>query len=259
MSLEILSREVWEAIPSKRPPTDSIMLEGITFHWNGPPLGLYEADWVPGYLRRTQLSHMFSDQLGPNGANDIAYNLGLDRFGRVWEARGWDVVNAASGGSPQNSTSVAVELILGKGDPFTSVVRNAMAAVCREYLGRGPQRRAHWYGHRDWVATECPGAEIYGFIQDGLPALIEHPEPPTKKDVQNMRCFQDPNATLWVIREDGKANTEQIANTLGLPLSSIMPSLRNLFKWGYLLDNPDDAPKRTFEDMAFIKNGSYDS
>jgi hypothetical protein len=263
VAIEILPRSLWDALPPKTPPTKSIMLDGITFHWNGPPLGLYTADWVPGYLQRTQRTHMFTDQLGPSGGNDIAYNLGLDRFGRVWEARGWDVRNAASGGSPQNSTSVAVELILGKGDPFTGVVRNSMVQLCRSYLDRGPQRRANWYGHRDWVATECPGTEIYAFVRDELPGLVQAPPPANNpfnpKGQTNMRCFQDPNGTLYLIREDGKVDVQKQANTLALAPTAIFPALRELFRAGFLVDDPDAAPRFTFEAMAFIKNGAYDS
>ena len=44
----------------------------------------YEPDDVPGIMRGIQAFHQ-----GARGWNDIAYNHLIDRWGRIWEGRGW--------------------------------------------------------------------------------------------------------------------------------------------------------------------------
>lgn len=259
MAVPILSRSEWGALPPKRPPARVKMLDGMTFHWNGGGLGNYKPEWVPTYLRSTQNFHMFSDQLAIGGASDIAYNLGIDRFGRVWEARGWDVWNAASGGSPQNATSVAVELILGKGDPFPDVVKQTMVSLCQDYLAKGPDRQPHWYGHKDWIKTECPGEEIYSFIKNDIPDLLGSVTVPTPRIGEDpMRCFKDPNETLWIIRDDKKIRAELIYDFYQLSQNELFPALDELFKIGLILDNPRNAPALSWNAMALIQNGAVE-
>lgn len=258
--MEILSKAYWGAQPTKRPPSIVIMQGGLTFHWNGGPLGQYREEWVPDYLRSVQNYHMWSNALGENGANDIAYNFGIDRFGRVWEGRGWDVWNAASGGSPQNANSVAVEFIFGKGDPFPQAAKDAAIWLSRQYLAKGPNRQPIFRTHRDWIGTECPGNEIIDWVHNTLPGLVAAPPPDVNPVIgeEPMRLFKDPNGTYYILRDDKKIPIETVFNHYQIPSDKWFPSMHELHKAGVILDNPDTPPQFSWEAMVLIQNGAVE-
>lgn len=183
--LSINPRSSWSA----RTPTSLIYAsldQGIVFHWNGPPLGAYSepSDIIYG----TQGFHM-----NIKGWSDIAYNYAIDRFGTVHEGRGLDIRNAASGTDWSNSSLLAVELLMGDGDIFDERFKSAMIKIAKWYtitLGRV----ATFYGHRDIVATDCPGNAIYSFIQQ-LPSLLVLPEEEEDMD----KLVESDNGTIYIV------------------------------------------------------------
>jgi hypothetical protein len=138
---------------------------------------------------------------------DIGYNLAVDAFGRIWEARagGIDlpVVGAHAGGYNAESTGMVV---LGT---FTDVAPSAAAIAALEHLlawklslhgvpalGRARVRvdpagavysrfppgahvsLPHIAGHRDGDTTDCPGDALYGElagVRGTAHALAPHP------------------------------------------------------------------------------------
>lgn len=184
--LSINPRSSWNAKPP-RSFSEASLTRGIIFHWNGPPKGEYSEIEVPNIVKDTQNFHMDTQ-----GWNDIAYNYAIDRFGGVWEGRGLDIWNAASGTTFANSNLLAVELILGEGDVFSQAAKDAMIQIARWYtitLNRTPK----FYGHKDIVATSCPGDEIYAFIQT-LPTLL----PEEKKEDMASIVVSD-NGTVYIV------------------------------------------------------------
>lgn len=141
---------------------------GVAVHWEGPSMGAYSEDAVPGLLRGIQRYHQATQ-----GWADIAYNYVVDRFGGVWEGRGWNARSAANGTNSSNSNYLAVCYLGGEGDPFTAEAANAISWLFQEHVRRGG--RAEITGHRDHVATACPGDEIYAWLH-GTPLAPQSQE-----------------------------------------------------------------------------------
>jgi LysM repeat protein len=131
---------------------------GITIHWEGPGLGSYAPEAVPALLRGIQNYHMDA-----NSWRDIAYNFLVDRFGEVWEGRGWASRSAANGTSAANDSSIAVCYLGGVGDEFTDEAKEAIRALRSQHLSRGGMPVLH--AHRDHVATACPGDAITAWVR----------------------------------------------------------------------------------------------
>lgn len=97
------------------------------------------------------------------GWNDIAYNFLVDRFGVIWEGRGW----APAGGhcTGMNTPYLGV-CYLGDDDAgvadLTPQAQDAFAWLYRE-ANRRAGKTLTPMGHRDGPqdSTECPGDEIY--------------------------------------------------------------------------------------------------
>ncbi len=170
--LVVVHRDGWDAAePRSRTWLPSEV--DYTVHWIGSPdLGDYAPADVAGILRDVQRSHMVGQ-----GWSDIAYNFAVDRFGGVWELRGWNVRSAAQGSSEGNGGSLAVVMLLGQHDaPPTDAAIDAVILLRRELLARGGN--APVWGHRDWVGTACPGNDLYAALDRVRADVLTPPPPP---------------------------------------------------------------------------------
>lgn len=128
-----------------------------------------------------------------NGWNDIGYNFLVDRFGQIFEGRagGIDlaVIGAQAGGWNSKSTGMATIGDFGRA-PFPEVGMAALTRLIAWKLGRhgvpasgavplvsggGTENRYPYgqtvvlprvCGHRDGCKTDCPGAVLYGQLDD---------------------------------------------------------------------------------------------
>jgi hypothetical protein len=146
----------------------------------------YSAASVPAMLRSIQAFHM-----DVRGWDDIGYNFIVDRFGRIWEARGGGpdraVVGGHTGGFNTGSTGVSVlgtfdsqapnnEIVEGVSrviawkfaqrnvDPFGSSVLTSRGGDIHPPGAQVPM--ANISGHRDLGQTSCPGALLYAQLQN---------------------------------------------------------------------------------------------
>lgn len=156
LKLQVNSREDWGGTPSS-PASFAALDEGIIVHWNGPAMGAYRVDDVPGIILNTWRYHVQS-----NGWADIAYNFSIDRFGDIWTGRGDRKWNAASGTTYANMNYLAVEMLCGEGDGFTDAMKSALERLALAYVESG--RAPHAYRHRDVTQTACPGEEIAAHV-----------------------------------------------------------------------------------------------
>ena len=102
------------------------------------------------------------------GWSDIAYNLGVDQNGDIWELRGIDRQCGGNGGTTTNRRGQAILAIMGTGEsPSQDMIRGIREAVgmiraehpsCRKILG-----------HRDSfeASTSCPGSKLYALVRSG--------------------------------------------------------------------------------------------
>ncbi len=98
------------------------------------------------------------------GWDDIAYNELVCRHGYVFEGRGFGVRSAATG--VDNSHTYAI-CFLGDDKKnrkdITAKALQALIDITRSY-GRGAGKKFKYRGHKDFMQTSCPGAELYSII-----------------------------------------------------------------------------------------------
>ena len=176
----ILTRSQWGARPPAVTPTIAADLKIAVVH-HSVTNNTYSREEVPALLRAIQTYHM-----DVQGWNDIAYNMAVDRFGRIWEARAGGVGENVIGGHAQGfNTYSAGVMVLGdfsSAQPSQAAV-DAVADVIgwrfaneqidvrgtTQFTSLGGPRYTSGtvvqlpriVGHRDVGVTSCPGSELY--------------------------------------------------------------------------------------------------
>jgi hypothetical protein len=122
------------------------------------------------------------------GWSGVGYNFVIFPDGSVWEGRGWLLVGAHC---PQHNTSgVGVQIhIGGNQEPSVAALR-----ACRELYDEACRRSGRTLlkrGHRDGIATECPGDVLYSWVQTGMPA----PAPEITQE-DSMGVYVEPEGQL---------------------------------------------------------------
>lgn len=151
---------------------------GLAYHWEGPGQGDYAQGDVPAKIRGIQRYHM-----GTHGWSDIAYSFVFDRYGDIWDARGWNARTAANGSNAGNGGFLAACYLGGEGDPFTPAAQMAAATIFRAHVERGGAPVATC--HHDHTSTACPGGDIHNWIIAGghlSGAVIAPPEDDLQPD-----------------------------------------------------------------------------
>ena len=132
---------------------------------------------VEGILKR------IDDQHRRNGWGGIGYNLVVDYAGRVYEARGINVLGAHAARS--NTVAYGICYI---GDGRKRITPEAIEAIRKlvKKLQRRSSKKLEVVGHGDVNSTSCPGGKIYKLIKGGVfsseykkPGL-RLPKPPTR-------------------------------------------------------------------------------
>jgi len=134
---------------------------GITVgHWEGPRL--WGDLWWAGHDTCAQKVRVIQNYHMNNNYSDIAYNEIPCPHGWIFEGRGYGVANGASGTTHANTHRYAVCALVGLGDPIAQMpdLFDALNAsfTGAHLFGGAPARPGS--GHRDVVATMCPGDVI---------------------------------------------------------------------------------------------------
>ena len=159
-----LTREQWGALDPKRPLTSMATAKGCTVHYEGPRMGAYAHSRCAGIVRAIQRSHMANVK---QGWKDVAYNELACRHGVRYEGRGYRNEPGANGTSAANRGSYAICALIGEGDEVTPELKAALRDAIDDYRARGAGNAL--YGHRDHVATKCPGNALYAWVKAGAP------------------------------------------------------------------------------------------
>jgi hypothetical protein len=180
MAPTIISRSEWgarrrrgTAVKVKAADRQATMVHYST----GEELGREDtAEWV----RQIQAHHMDA-----NDWDDIGYNHLVDREGRIFEGRGWDVVGAHC---KDFNTPAHGVCFLGDDDPGTDVPEAAWASIM--WLHQENARRAGHdvaaLGHRDKFATACPGDELHAGFRKRAAANLPA-QPPSSAPLEPSR------------------------------------------------------------------------
>jgi hypothetical protein len=158
-SAQLLCRDAWGARPARsggKPHT----ITRMTLHHEAVVLG--DNRNAPGRLREDQRYHQ--DQ---KGWIDIAYHVGVDRNGNIYELRN----TAIAGDTATDYDTTGHFLVLCEGDFDKEAVSEAQLrgaalafAWAAQNFGIATNTLA---GHRDLAQTSCPGANLYAHLSSG--------------------------------------------------------------------------------------------
>ena len=158
-SAELLCRDAWGAQPA-RPGGKPHSITRMTLHHEAVVLG--ENRNAPGRLRQDQ--HYHQDQ---KGWIDIAYHVGVDRNGNIYELRSPKI----AGDTATDYDTTGHLLVLCEGDFDQEAVSEAQLhgaalafAWAAQNFGIATTTLA---GHRDLAQTSCPGRNLYAHLTSG--------------------------------------------------------------------------------------------
>ena len=189
-----------------------------------------------------------------NGWNDIGYNVVVDRFGQIWEARAGGIDEAVMGSHAQGYNSQTTGIAnLGT---FTSVPQSeaaisAMARLIRWKLGNhglrtggtvkltsaggssarypyGDRRRfQRILGHRDTGVTSCPGEQLYYQLSDLRERVGERR--PAGEEVE----MTAPLPELITYSPEGSTYFGALTDSAGFPVAGATVELQRLRRTGW--------------------------
>lgn len=156
---QLLCRDAWGAQPA-RPGGKHQTITRLTLHHSGVVLD--DNRNAPTRFRQDQRYHQ--DQLG---WIDIAYHLGVDRNGNIYQLRDPQI----AGDTATDYDTTGHFLVLCEGDFDKEAISEAQlqgAAVAFAWAAQtyhvAPGTLA---GHRDLAQTACPGTNLYAHIASG--------------------------------------------------------------------------------------------
>jgi N-acetylmuramoyl-L-alanine amidase-like protein len=190
-SAALLCRDAWGARPA-RPGGRPHTITRMTLHHEAVVLG--DNRNAPGHLRQDQ--HYHQDQLG---WVDIAYHVGVDRDGNIYQLRTPEI----AGDTATDYDTTGHFLVLCEGDFDKEVVSEAQlhgAALAFAWATQTFHIAADTLaGHRDLAQTSCPGANLYAHISSGdLKRRIEDLLAAGTVNLQSV-CGPDAAATVAAI------------------------------------------------------------
>ncbi|MGV9509407.1 peptidoglycan-binding protein [Streptomyces tendae] len=166
-TIDIISRATWGAKPWNGNPARIALTQRREFfiHYDGG-----HAITRTGYaiMRAIEAEHL------GNGWAGVGYNFVVDQAGNVYEGRGWDRQGAHCPG--HNISGFGVQIAIG-GDQEPSAAALAACRALYEEACRKTGRTLAKKGHRDGIATACPGTKLYAWVQAGMPAGDYKPAP----------------------------------------------------------------------------------
>ncbi|MEE3062876.1 MAG: N-acetylmuramoyl-L-alanine amidase [Actinomycetota bacterium] len=116
---------------------------------------------APGRLRRDQRYHQ------DKGWVDIAYHVGVDRDGNIYELRTPQI----AGDTATDYDTTGHFLVLCEGDFDKEVVSEAQLHAAALAFAWATQTfhitSSTLAGHRDLAQTSCPGADLYAHLSSG--------------------------------------------------------------------------------------------
>lgn len=141
--------------------------KGIKWHYAGgavSTVSLTDHNKCKEIIRQIQKFHMEG-----NGWSDFAYNYAVCSH-EVIIGRGLSPKSAANGNAKLNNEHYAVLILVGTAGVVQ--MNDAMkenAVELMQYIRTNGPCGNELKGHRDGYATDCPGASVYKWVQEGCP------------------------------------------------------------------------------------------
>ncbi|WP_235732798.1 peptidoglycan recognition protein family protein [Mycolicibacterium septicum] len=154
-----ICRQAWGAAPA-RPGGRPHTITRMTLHHSAVVLG--ENQLAPSRLRQHQRYHQ-----NDHGWIDIAYHVGVDRNGNIYELRTPEL----AGDTATNYDPAGHFLVLCEGDFDQEPVTDAQLTGAATAFAWAAQQfhlaSGTLGGHRDFADTSCPGANLYAHLTSG--------------------------------------------------------------------------------------------
>lgn len=187
--VELLSREAWGADPSwMRWQVEPGNVQAAVIHHTAGQND-YPAEAVPGILRSIYRYHAVS-----LGWGDIGYNVLVDNYGRAWQGRAGDFwsYNSVGGHALGVNKSTFGISVLGNYTDFrpsdAAIATVAKVITYKLPVGLNPLNLSTPIvndkgnviyapvvsGHRDLVATSCPGQAFYDYLPEVRKKIAEY-------------------------------------------------------------------------------------
>ena len=160
MSVPIVSRKQWGAKPWRSTVHRVPLSEKDYFlvHYHGGKPAAQRGVMVP---RNVEVIHL------ANGWAGVGYNFLVDMDGTVYEGRGWDGVGSQCPGF--NRSGVGVYVAVGGDQVPTQAALRSVRALRDELVRLRGGAGVREMGHKDGVATSCPGTFLYRWVHGGMP------------------------------------------------------------------------------------------
>lgn len=144
-------------------PSQAYGVNFLTVHYTGAGSVSVSEDQVAGYIKNIERQDFANTS---QGYSAIKYNFFADKFGRLWEGRGFDYRNAADGGGA-NRDSISVQVMVGVNDNRPT---EQMVFALQSLYQHAVQRYGRLLGvrcHKDVRSTSCPGVELEALVRSG--------------------------------------------------------------------------------------------
>lgn len=159
----LVTRKEWGAVaPSSPIPRIPGPVTSVTFHYEGPKMGMFDHSHCPSVVRGIQAYHMQH-----NGWLDIAYNALVCYHGYTFEGRWLGARSAANGTNEGNGTSYAICGMWGDGDTLTDLAKHAYLETRAYFMANATGAKV--WPHQHWFNTSCPGTPVIDWIAAGYP------------------------------------------------------------------------------------------
>lgn len=180
----------WPATPAADMPTSL----GVDVHWIGGPYNTPSHSHCADEVQAIRQEHL-NDPV--QRWVDIAYNFVVCQHGVVFEARGLHKESGANGNQTVNHARYAVCAIQGTNESAGDVLKNGLRDAIEYMQANGAGGEIH--GHRDDFNTDCPGDELYAWVQAGAPRPGGAPTPqPAPAPSPSQSCPAFPGRVMYL-------------------------------------------------------------
>ncbi|NUL26054.1 peptidoglycan-binding protein [Streptomyces lunaelactis] len=158
--MQIISRAKWGAKTWNGTPATIALSSRTEFfvHYDG---GAPITRTGYAIMRAIEAEHMGQGWAG------VGYNFVVDQAGNIYEGRGWNLQGAHC--PNHNVTGIGVQIAIG-GSQEPSAKALAACRALYEEACRKTGRTLAKRGHKDGIATACPGTNLYAWVKAGMPA-----------------------------------------------------------------------------------------
>jgi hypothetical protein len=159
---DIIPATEWGRVLRGTPPRPGAVTH-LTVHWIGSSNYNRPQDQIAAGIKQIEQGQMARDPK----LSAISYNFMVDKWGRIWEARGHRYRNAANGANANNLTSMSVCVMVGRSDATPTPEITAGLRRLHQLASGHYGRPLTVQTHSDVRATACPGPELTNLVRSG--------------------------------------------------------------------------------------------